>query len=164
MPLDAQLCTIAETTAANIERGALMIQFVIVSLLALHFIPSSALAQICAANPVAVQILGSGGPRVNRDRASSSYLLWIDAQARILVDMGGGAFLRFGQAQAKLSDLSLVAISHLHPDHDSDVPRANTGCVDSIQLRSDRKQPKVHRVREGNECPGHASCHCRGCK
>jgi ribonuclease BN (tRNA processing enzyme) len=36
--------------------------------------------------------------------------------------MGGGAFLRFGQAQAKLSDLSLVAISHLHPDHVSDLP------------------------------------------
>ncbi len=40
----------------------------------------------------------------------------------MLVDMGGGAFLRFGQAQAKLSDLSLVAISHLHPDHVSDLP------------------------------------------
>jgi len=36
--------------------------------------------------------------------------------------MGGGAFLRFGQSQAKLSDLSLVAISHLHPDHVSDLP------------------------------------------
>ncbi len=80
-----------------------MIRSVIVSLVALLSIPSSALAQSYAANPIAVQILGSGGPRVNRDRASSSYLLWIDAQARILVDMGGGAFLRFGQAQAKLS-------------------------------------------------------------
>ena len=36
--------------------------------------------------------------------------------------MGGGALLRFGQSQAKLSDLSLVAISHLHPDHVSDLP------------------------------------------
>jgi ribonuclease BN (tRNA processing enzyme) len=99
-----------------------MIQFAIVSLLAFLSIPSSALAQSCAANPIAVQILGSGGPRVNRDRASSSYLLWIDGQARILVDIGGGAFLRFGQTQAKLSDLSLLAISHLHPDHVSDLP------------------------------------------
>jgi ribonuclease BN (tRNA processing enzyme) len=99
-----------------------MIRFAIISLLALLFVPSSALAQSCAANPVAVQILGSGGPRVNPDRASSSYLLWIGAQAKILVDMGGGAFLRFGQAEAKLSDLSLVAISHLHPDHVSDLP------------------------------------------
>ena len=28
----------------------------------------------------------------------------------------------FGQSQAKLSDLALVAISHLHPDHVSDLP------------------------------------------
>jgi ribonuclease BN (tRNA processing enzyme) len=71
---------------------------------------------------VAVQILGSGGPAINPERASTSYLLWIGDQPRILVDMGGGAFLRFGQARAKLSDLSLVAISHLHPDHVSDLP------------------------------------------
>ena len=118
--LDAQFCTIAETTAGR--KGALMIQFAIVSMLVLLLIPSNASAQSCVGNPVAVQILGSGGPRVNPDRASSSYVLRIGAQAKILVDMGGGAFLRFGQAQAKLSDLSLVAISHLHPDHVSDLP------------------------------------------
>ena len=100
----------------------MMIQFAIVSLLALVSIPSNASAQSCMVNPVAVQILGSGGPGLNRDRASSSYLLWIGAQAKMLVDMGGGAFLRFGQAQARLSDLSLIAISHLHPDHVSDLP------------------------------------------
>jgi ribonuclease BN (tRNA processing enzyme) len=99
-----------------------MIQFAIVSMLVLLLIPSKASAQSCAGNPVAVQILGSGGPRVNPDRASSSYVLWIGAQAKILVDMGGGAFFRFGQAQAKLSDLLLIAISHLHPDHVSDLP------------------------------------------
>jgi ribonuclease BN (tRNA processing enzyme) len=99
-----------------------MIQFAIVSMLVLLLIPSKASAQSCAGNPVAEQILGSGGPRVNPDRASSSYVLWIGSQAKILVDMGGGAFFRFGQAQAKLSDLSLIAISHLHPDHVSDLP------------------------------------------
>ena len=36
--------------------------------------------------------------------------------------MGGGAYGRFGQTQAKLTDLSLVAVSHLHPDHISDLP------------------------------------------
>jgi ribonuclease BN (tRNA processing enzyme) len=99
-----------------------MIPFAIVGLLALLSVPSSASAQKCTGNPVAVQILGSGGPRINPDRASSSYLLWIGDQAKVLVDTGGGAFLRFGQSQAKLSDLSLVAISHLHPDHVSDLP------------------------------------------
>jgi ribonuclease BN (tRNA processing enzyme) len=73
-------------------------------------------------HPVAVQILGSGGPWIKPDRASTSYLVWVDEQAKILVDMGGGAFLRFGQSQAKLSDLAMIAISHLHPDHVSDLP------------------------------------------
>src|SRR5215831_15073992 len=84
--------------------------------------PSGASAQSCSAGPLTLQILGSGGPFINSERASSSYLLWMDGKARMLVDMGGGAYLRFGQSGAKLSDLALVAISHLHPDHVSDLP------------------------------------------
>lgn len=83
---------------------------------------ASVSAQSCGAGPIAVQILGSGGPRLNPSRASSSYLLWLDGHARILIDMGGGARLRFGQSQAKLEDLWMVGISHLHPDHVSDLP------------------------------------------
>jgi ribonuclease BN (tRNA processing enzyme) len=85
-------------------------------------VPSGASAQSCAGGPVTLQILGSGGPAINRERASTSYLLWIDGKARMLVDMGGGAYLRFGESGAKLSDLALIAISHLHPDHVSDLP------------------------------------------
>lgn len=83
---------------------------------------SAAFGQGCAAGAATVQILGSGGPGLNPERASASYLLWVDGQATVLVDMGGGAFLRFGQSGAKTSDLALVAISHLHPDHVSDLP------------------------------------------
>jgi ribonuclease BN (tRNA processing enzyme) len=83
---------------------------------------SAAVAQSCTGNPVAVQILGSGGPALNKDRASASYVLWIGPQAKILVDMGGGSHLRFAQSQAKFSDLSMLLISHLHPDHISDLP------------------------------------------
>ncbi len=85
-------------------------------------LPSGASAQSCAPGPAMVQILGSGGPAINRERASASYVLWVDGQARMLVDMGGGTYLRFGQSGAKLSDLALVGISHLHPDHVSDLP------------------------------------------
>ena len=94
----------------------------LLALLSIPLIGSSASAQSCAADPVAVQVLGSGGPRFNPFRSSSSYLLWIDGQARILVDVGGGAHHRFGQSQAKLEDLRMVGISHLHPDHVSDLP------------------------------------------
>jgi ribonuclease BN (tRNA processing enzyme) len=78
--------------------------------------------QACAGNPVAVQILGSGGPGFNAQRASASYLLWVGPQAKVLFDIGGGAHLRFSQAGAKLADLAMVGISHLHPDHTSDLP------------------------------------------
>jgi ribonuclease BN (tRNA processing enzyme) len=84
-------------------------------------LPSAASAQSCAVGPAAVQILGSGGPALNRERASASYLLWLDGRARMLVDMGGGTYLRFAQSGAKLADLALVGISHLHPDHVSDL-------------------------------------------
>ncbi|MBX9773517.1 MAG: MBL fold metallo-hydrolase [Xanthobacteraceae bacterium] len=83
---------------------------------------STATAQTCDVGPVAVQILGSGGPAINRFRSSSSYLLRIDGQSKVLIDMGGGAFGRFGQAEARLADLAMVGISHLHPDHVSDLP------------------------------------------
>jgi ribonuclease BN (tRNA processing enzyme) len=102
-----------------------MNRHVFIFVLALLLIPlndSSASAQSCAGNPVAVQVLGSGGPILDPSRASSSYLLWINNQAKVLVDMGGGAYFRFAQAKAKLSDLSLLAVSHLDPDHIAGLP------------------------------------------
>jgi ribonuclease BN (tRNA processing enzyme) len=95
--------------------------FILCSMVALA-VPSGASAQSCPPGPATVQILGSGGPAINRERASASYLLWVGGQAKMLVDLGGGTYLRFGQSQAKLSDLAVVAISHLHPDHVSDLP------------------------------------------
>jgi len=99
-----------------------VIRFAVVSLLALLSMVPAASAQTCQAVPVAVQILGSGGPRTNAERASASYLLWVGGRARILVDAGGGAYARFGASGANLDDLALIAISHLHPDHVSDLP------------------------------------------
>src|SRR5215813_271441 len=83
---------------------------------------SGAFGQSCVGNPVAVQVLGSGAPGFVKDRSNTSYLLWVGNQAKILVDAGGGAYVRFGQAQAKFSDLSMILVSHLHPDHSSDLP------------------------------------------
>jgi ribonuclease BN (tRNA processing enzyme) len=99
-----------------------MMRFVTVCVVALLSIPSGAWAQVCDASPVTVQILGSAGPRPDSERASASYLLWIDGQARMLVDVGGGAYFRFAQSGAQLSDLWLLAVSHLHPDHISGLP------------------------------------------
>jgi ribonuclease BN (tRNA processing enzyme) len=69
-----------------------------------------------------LQVLGSGGPELQDRRASSGYLVWIDGQARLLVDAGGGVALRFGQAGAEVGMLDAVVFSHLHVDHSSDFP------------------------------------------
>ena len=99
-----------------------MIRVIVLLIAALLTGTSAAPAQRCDTTGMALQVLGSGGPRVNRERASTSYLVWLGGRGRVLVDAGGGAFLRFGQAGGRLEDLSLVAISHLHPDHVSDLP------------------------------------------
>ena len=99
-----------------------MIRPFIAGLLVVLAASSNAFAQSCAGNPVAVQILGSGAPGFVKDRANTSYVLWIGPQAKILVDAGGGAYVRFGQSQAKFSDLSMILVSHLHPDHVADLP------------------------------------------
>ena len=78
-------------------------------------------AENCGPKGVSVQILGSGGPVAGGSRASSSYLVWIDGRARLLIDVGGGSFVRFGEATARLADLFFVGITHLHPDHVADL-------------------------------------------
>ena len=74
------------------------------------------------ADGVAVQVLGSGGPIADDDRASSGYLVWVDGEARVMIDAGTGSVLRFGEARARFEDLDFVGLSHFHTDHSSDFP------------------------------------------
>lgn len=82
---------------------------------------SSPVNEPCGRIGVALQVLGSGGPEL-AGRASASYLIWQDGKARVLVDAGAGSALRFREAGAKLADLDLVLLSHLHADHSADLP------------------------------------------
>jgi ribonuclease BN (tRNA processing enzyme) len=111
-----------------------MFRAVILFLLALLAVASNASAQSCGGSPVAVQILGSGGPAISPERASAGYVLWVDGQAKLLIDIGGGSYIRFGQSRAKLADLAMVGISHLHPDHTSDLAALMWG---SNRIRSE---------------------------
>jgi len=71
---------------------------------------------------VAVQVLGSGGPIADDGRASSAYLVWVDGESRVMIDAGGGAFLRFGEAGADFAALDFIGLSHFHADHSADFP------------------------------------------
>src|SRR5277367_3434341 len=90
-------------------------------LLCCAVLPSAA-GQSCGSQGVAVQVLGSGGPELQDKRASSSYLVWENGQARALIDAGGGSALRFGESGATMSQLDVVLFSHYHIDHSGDFP------------------------------------------
>jgi ribonuclease BN (tRNA processing enzyme) len=92
----------------------------IVSLLFLQKSPAS--AQTCGATGVAVQVLGSGGPELTDKRASTSYLIWLNGKARVIVDAGGGSALRFGESGAQMDQPDVLLFSHFHIDHSSDLP------------------------------------------
>jgi ribonuclease BN (tRNA processing enzyme) len=74
-----------------------------------------------SAPPLELLVLGSGGPGA-AGRAASSYLIFVDGDARILVDAGPGSFARLGEAKASLADTDIVLLTHLHIDHAGEIP------------------------------------------
>src|ERR1700739_4325649 len=60
--------------------------------------------------------------RLRHKRASSSYLVWENGRARVLVDAGGGSALRFGESGATMSQLDVILFTHFHVDHSADFP------------------------------------------
>jgi ribonuclease BN (tRNA processing enzyme) len=106
----------------------------------------SAAAQSCGSQGVVLQVLGSGGPELQDKRASSSYLLWEDGQARVLVDAGGGSALRFGESGAQMSQLDVILFSHFHVDHSGDF-----AALIKSSWFEDRKRPLPVYGPEGND-------------
>lgn len=79
-------------------------------------------AQSCGTAPVQAQILGGGGPELTDSRTAAAILVWIGGKARILVDTGPGAAMRFVQAGASLSDLDAILFTHLQLERTADLP------------------------------------------
>ena len=87
----------------------------------------------------ALVVLGSGGPR-GFGRAASSYVVFVDGVARILIDVGPGAFVRLGELGIDFKQLDTVLITHLHIDHAGDL----AGFVKSRDLTFD--EPLTFRI------------------
>lgn len=79
-------------------------------------------AQECSDKGIWLQVLGSGGPELGDKRASTSYLIWQDGHARVMVDAGGGSSLNFEQSGARFNDLDVILLTHFHVDHSSALP------------------------------------------
>jgi ribonuclease BN (tRNA processing enzyme) len=84
--------------------------------------PVQAMQQCPPTEGIALQVLGSGGPIADDARASTAYIVWVDGRSRIMIDAGGGSFLRFGEARGKFADLDFIGLSHFHTDHSADFP------------------------------------------
>ncbi|MDH5649213.1 MAG: MBL fold metallo-hydrolase [Gammaproteobacteria bacterium] len=107
---------LADQTLLMIRTKLLLLIVLSVSISSLN-----AQAQQCDPQGVRIQILGSGGPELRDDRSASSFLVWQDGKPRILVDVGGGAALRFYSSGAKLSELDSILFTHLHVGHSGDL-------------------------------------------
>lgn len=94
----------------------------------------------CTKHDVELQVLGSGGPEYDDGRVSSSYLVWLDGAARVLVDAGPGSSVAFGASGARFEDLHAILLSHLHVDHAGDLPALIKGAYFS---KRDRGMPII---------------------
>ena len=74
----------------------------------------------CGDDGVWLQILGSGGVEINDDRATASYLVWLDGRARLLVDASSGTALRFGESGAEFRDLDAIVLTKLRASTTAD--------------------------------------------
>jgi ribonuclease BN (tRNA processing enzyme) len=90
---------------------------------------------LCKDSGVKLQVLGSGGPELSDGRASSSYIVWHQGKARILVDAGPGSSVLFDKAQADFADLEAILLTHLHVDHSADIPAYIKGAYFSSRNR-----------------------------
>jgi ribonuclease BN (tRNA processing enzyme) len=115
-------------------------------LLLCTLVPLRGSPQTCGLHGVAAQVLGSGGPELQDKRASTSYLVWQDGRARVLVDAGGGSALRFGESGAQMSQLDVILFSHFHVDHSGDF-----AALIKSSWFEDRKRPLPIYGPPGNE-------------
>lgn len=76
----------------------------------------------CGEQGVWIQILGAGGPEIDDNHASASYIVWKDRKARLLIDPAPGSALLFDLAQGDYADLDAILITHLHVDHAGGLP------------------------------------------
>jgi ribonuclease BN (tRNA processing enzyme) len=72
-------------------------------------------------SPFELAVVGSGGP-VGVGRSASCYVVFVDGVARVIVDVGPGAFVRLGEMKVDLHALDVMLLTHLHIDHAGDVP------------------------------------------
>ena len=86
-------------------------------------------APFCGDTGVWIQILGAGGHELDDSQAGPSYLVWIDNQARLLVDTASGSAAHYDKSDADFNDLDAIVLTHLHAANTTDLPAFVEGSV-----------------------------------
>lgn len=89
----------------------------------------------CGDEGVWLQILGSGGSDITDQRSAASYLVWNGEHARLMVDTGSGAALRFDEAGADFADLDAIVFTRLQAYNTVDFPSFLEGSPKSGRKR-----------------------------
>ena len=87
------------------------------ALLSLSALSARAGSDFCGEKGVWIEILGAGSGEITDGQGSSSYLVWQDDVARLLVDVGSGSKSAFERSGADFTEVEVIALSHLHADH-----------------------------------------------
>jgi ribonuclease Z len=95
-------------------------------------------------------VLGSYGPILHDDRASSGFVFHVDGEPRLLLDAGGGTAVRLGEAGIDPSTIDTALFSHFHADHTAAFPAILKSSF--FQGRGDRPLA-VHGPTGGNGMP-----------
>mgnify|MGYP001376376367 CR=1 FL=1 len=83
--------------------------------------PAQAGSEHCGDSGVWIEILGAGGGDLDDGQAASSYLVWQDDVARLLVDVGPGSTFGFDKSGADFNTIEAIALTNLHPNHVGDL-------------------------------------------
>jgi ribonuclease BN (tRNA processing enzyme) len=143
VPMTAEIVQpgVGTTEETSIRRN-LFLPGVLAFLLTLCVLPGLARAQsegpYCGEEGVWIQILGAGGPELDDGQAGPSYLVWIDNEARLLLDTAPGSAARYDESGADFLHLDAILLTHLHVAHSGDLPAFIEG---STGLGRDRPLP-----------------------
>ncbi len=97
------------------------------------------------AGPISVLVLGSGSPiATDSGRAAAGYIIFIEGQPRILMDVGGGTFQRIAESGVDISDLETILLSHLHLDHTADLSAAIKNIYFQANLAGGARTAPIH--------------------
>ena len=89
----------------------------------------------CGDDGVWLQILGSGGGELTDQRSPASYLVWVNENARLMVDAGSASALRFDEAGAAFADLDAIVFTRLTARATVDFPSLIDGSADAGRER-----------------------------